>query len=92
VNAVLGAQAQLGNAGQNPGVPDRFNSVGSSPQGANGGNTPARHGPLPPTVIISPSAPVRAVYLVLAIFEVQADTQSSSMYLHLALPKPCRMT
>jgi hypothetical protein len=58
-NAVLGAQAQLGGAPQNPGaVPDRFSSMGGSPQGANGGSTPGRLGPLPPTVIISPSAPV----------------------------------
>ncbi|KAK1760873.1 phosphatase 2A regulatory B subunit-domain-containing protein [Echria macrotheca] len=56
-NAALGAQNQAGNSGQNPGVPDRFSSISGSPQGANGGSTPARHGPLPPTVIISPSAP-----------------------------------
>ncbi|KAK4453199.1 phosphatase 2A regulatory B subunit-domain-containing protein [Podospora aff. communis PSN243] len=57
-NAVLGAQAQLGGAPQNSGaVPDRFGSMGGSPQGANGGSTPGRLGPLPPTVIISPSAP-----------------------------------
>ena len=53
-HAALAAQGQLGNAGANTGV-DRFPG---QPQGANGG-TPARHGPLPPTVIISPSAPVR---------------------------------
>ncbi|KAK3365982.1 phosphatase 2A regulatory B subunit-domain-containing protein [Lasiosphaeria ovina] len=56
-NAALGAQAGLVGTTQNPGVPDRFSSIGGSPQGANGGATPARHGPLPPTVIISPSAP-----------------------------------
>lgn len=45
-------------SGQNPGVPDRFSSMGTPQQGANGGSTPGRLGPLPPTVIISPSAPV----------------------------------
>ncbi|KAK3685609.1 phosphatase 2A regulatory B subunit-domain-containing protein [Podospora appendiculata] len=55
-NAAIPGQGQLGNQGQNP-VPDRFSSAGGSPQGANGGNTPIRHGLLPPTVIISPSAP-----------------------------------
>ncbi|KAK3359735.1 phosphatase 2A regulatory B subunit-domain-containing protein [Lasiosphaeria hispida] len=54
-NATLAAQ--VGNSGQNPGVPDRFSSMGGSPQGANGGSATARLGPLPPTVIISPSAP-----------------------------------
>ncbi|KAL1871050.1 hypothetical protein VTK73DRAFT_2285 [Phialemonium thermophilum] len=50
---------QLGglNTPQNPGVPDRFSSVSAPPQGANGTSTPSRHGTLPPTVIISPSAP-----------------------------------
>ncbi|KAF6819138.1 Serine/threonine-protein phosphatase 2A 56 kDa regulatory subunit delta isoform [Colletotrichum sojae] len=38
-------------------VPDRYSSVGGAAQGANGGGSPARHGTLPPTVIISPSAP-----------------------------------
>ncbi|GKT58502.1 serine/threonine protein phosphatase 2A [Colletotrichum tofieldiae] len=37
-------------------VPDRYSSAGAA-QGANGGGSPARHGTLPPTVIISPSAP-----------------------------------
>lgn len=46
------------NAAQNPGVPDRFSSVSASQQATNGASTPARHGTLPPTVIISPSAPV----------------------------------
>ncbi|KAK3327912.1 protein phosphatase 2A regulatory B subunit [Cercophora scortea] len=55
-NAAITGQGQLGNQGQNPG-PDRFGGAGGSPQGANGGNTPIRHGLLPPTVIISPSAP-----------------------------------
>jgi serine/threonine-protein phosphatase 2A regulatory subunit B' len=44
--------------GSNPGVPDRFSSMTGSPNSANGGGTPVRHGALPPTVIISPSAPV----------------------------------
>jgi serine/threonine-protein phosphatase 2A regulatory subunit B' len=57
-HAALAAQGQLGNTGANPGAPDRFNTGGPG-QGANGGGTPVRHGPLPPTVIISPSAPVR---------------------------------
>lgn len=58
-HAALAAQGQLGPAGA-PGVPDRFGgSIGSQAQAANGGSTPVRHGPLPPTVIISPSAPVR---------------------------------
>ncbi len=59
-HAALAAQAQLGNAGAAPGIPDRFGGggVAGQPQGANGGSTPARLGPLPPTVIISPSAPV----------------------------------
>jgi len=52
----LGAPSQ--GSGQNPGVPDRFSSMGTPQQGANGGSTPGRLGPLPPTVIISPSAPV----------------------------------
>ncbi|EOO01523.1 putative serine threonine protein phosphatase 2a protein [Phaeoacremonium minimum UCRPA7] len=56
-NPGLGGQnAQLG-AGQNPGVPDRYTGLGGSPQSSNGGSTPNRHGTLPPTVIISPSAP-----------------------------------
>lgn len=38
---------------------DRFSGLGAPGQAPNGGNTPVRHGPLPPTVIISPSAPVR---------------------------------
>lgn len=44
------------NPGQGPGVPDRFSSM-SSASDANGPGTPSRHGSLPPTVIISPSAP-----------------------------------
>ncbi|KAK4155473.1 phosphatase 2A regulatory B subunit-domain-containing protein [Chaetomidium leptoderma] len=57
-HAALAAQGQLGNAGASPGVPDRFGGgVAGQPQGANGGSTPGRLGPLPPTVIISPSAP-----------------------------------
>ncbi|KAK4238724.1 phosphatase 2A regulatory B subunit-domain-containing protein [Achaetomium macrosporum] len=56
--ASLGAQAQPGSAGVNPGAPDRFSGgIAGQPQGANGSGTPVRHGPLPPTVIISPSAP-----------------------------------
>ncbi|KAH9241251.1 hypothetical protein K456DRAFT_601496 [Colletotrichum gloeosporioides 23] len=37
-------------------APDRFGCTGAA-QSANGGGSPARHGTLPPTVIISPSAP-----------------------------------
>ncbi|GAB1314939.1 serine/threonine-protein phosphatase 2A 56 kDa regulatory subunit delta isoform [Madurella fahalii] len=56
-HAALTAQAQLGAAGA-PGAADRFGgSIGGQTQGTNGGSTPVRHGPLPPTVIISPSAP-----------------------------------
>ncbi|TEA18253.1 Serine/threonine-protein phosphatase 2A 56 kDa regulatory subunit delta isoform [Colletotrichum sidae] len=44
----------LGN--QQGAVQDRYGSAGAA-QGANGGGSPARHGTLPPTVIISPSAP-----------------------------------
>ncbi|KAK3325280.1 phosphatase 2A regulatory B subunit-domain-containing protein [Apodospora peruviana] len=55
-NATIPGQAQA-SSGQNPGVPDRFSSIGGSPQGANGGAPSSRLGPLPPTVIISPSAP-----------------------------------
>ncbi|TPX10928.1 uncharacterized protein E0L32_008134 [Thyridium curvatum] len=49
----------LGNVGgtNNTGGPDRFGGVTGSPSAANGANTPTRHGTLPPTVIISPSAP-----------------------------------
>lgn len=58
-----GAPGQAGQVnslgGQNAGVPDRFGSLASPPPNANGSSTPARHGTLPPTVIISPSAPVR---------------------------------
>lgn len=45
--------------GQNPVVPDRFTNQTSPPMNLNGGSTPARHGTLTPTVILSPSAPVR---------------------------------
>ncbi|KAL2167155.1 hypothetical protein VTG60DRAFT_1645 [Thermothelomyces hinnuleus] len=55
-HASLAAQAQLGNTGANPPGPERF-GTGVPGQGANGAGTPARHGALPPTVIISPSAP-----------------------------------
>ncbi|KAL2135399.1 hypothetical protein VTI74DRAFT_8632 [Chaetomium olivicolor] len=55
--SALAAQAQHANAVVNPGVPDRYpGGVAGQPQAANG-STPIRHGPLPPTVIISPSAP-----------------------------------
>lgn len=58
-SGIPGQPGQLSglNNNQNPGVPDRFSSMTASPQGANGSNTPSRHGTLPPTVIISPSAP-----------------------------------
>ncbi|KAH9901825.1 protein phosphatase 2A regulatory B subunit [Xylariomycetidae sp. FL2044] len=36
---------------------DRFGSMGSQQQSPNGAATPSRHGALPPTVVISPSAP-----------------------------------
>jgi len=54
-----GQPPHLGSAGaaSNLGVPDRFSSMPEKT--ANGASTPARHGGLPPTVIISPSAPVR---------------------------------
>ncbi|KAI0897710.1 protein phosphatase 2A regulatory B subunit [Annulohypoxylon nitens] len=47
-----------GQAGQAPGqgAPDRFGNAGSQ-QSPNGAATPSRHGTLPPTVVISPSAP-----------------------------------
>ncbi|KAL2162728.1 hypothetical protein VTH06DRAFT_6564 [Thermothelomyces fergusii] len=52
----LTAQPHLGSTGANPPGSERFGS--SVPeQGANGAGTPARHGAVPPTVIISPSAP-----------------------------------
>ncbi|KAK4138652.1 protein phosphatase 2A regulatory B subunit [Trichocladium antarcticum] len=54
----LAAQGQLGITGASPSAPDRFGGgIGGQSQAANGANTPVRHGPLPPTVIISPSAP-----------------------------------
>lgn len=68
-HAALVAQAQLGNNGANAGGQDRFNTGGPG-QGANGGGTPARHGPLPPTVIISPSAPVRLTILLAFVWTV----------------------
>ncbi|KAH6685410.1 protein phosphatase 2A regulatory B subunit [Plectosphaerella plurivora] len=52
-HGVLNQPSPLG-AQQN--ASDRFAS-GSSPAGANGSSTPGRLGPLPPTVVISPSAP-----------------------------------
>jgi len=48
----------IGGGATGLGVPDRFSSMPEKT--ANGGGTPVRHGGLPPTVIISPSAPVRA--------------------------------
>ncbi|KAK4217077.1 phosphatase 2A regulatory B subunit-domain-containing protein [Rhypophila decipiens] len=56
-NVAIPGQGQMSSPGQMPGAaPDRFMSLGGSGQAANGGGTP-RHGTLPPTVIISPSAP-----------------------------------
>ncbi|OAA66837.1 serine/threonine-protein phosphatase 2a [Niveomyces insectorum RCEF 264] len=68
-----GQAPHIGNLGgvqaANPGVPDRFSSMGPAQQAPNGngsaassGNTsgtssPSRLGQLPPTVIVSPSAP-----------------------------------
>ncbi|KAI0169519.1 protein phosphatase 2A regulatory B subunit [Hypoxylon sp. FL1284] len=49
-----GASSLQGQAGQAPG-PDRFGAVGS--QSPNGAVTPRHGGALPPTVVISPSAP-----------------------------------
>jgi serine/threonine-protein phosphatase 2A regulatory subunit B' len=37
---------------------DRFNAMGGGSPSAGGPGTPSRHGQLPPSVIISPSAPV----------------------------------
>lgn len=56
-----GQPGQLGPLGssQNPGVPDRFSSMTSANTPANGGSAAGRLGSLTPTVIISPSAPVR---------------------------------
>jgi hypothetical protein len=48
-------------------TPDRFNSMGGSPS-AGGPGTPSRHGPLPPSVIISPSAPVRQLTVFVGIY------------------------
>ena len=79
--------AQVGNAGANAGV-DRFPG---QPQGANG-STPARHGPLPPTVIISPSAPVRPNHIkpLCRPFEHRTDVAySRSTYRRPAPLRPC---
>ncbi|KAJ2901680.1 putative serine threonine protein phosphatase 2a protein [Zalerion maritima] len=57
-HGALPGQSQLGNMASGSAVPDRFNSMGGQPAGPNGASTPSRHGgSLPPTVIISPSAP-----------------------------------
>ncbi|KAL1896510.1 serine/threonine-protein phosphatase 2A 56 kDa regulatory subunit delta isoform [Sporothrix stenoceras] len=65
-NSASGQAPQIGNLSGmqgNPGVPDRFSSMGSGQQGAgnagagSGTNSPSRLGQLPPTVIVSPSAP-----------------------------------
>lgn len=85
-HAALAAQAQLNNGG-NAALPDRFNTGGPG-QGANGGGTPARHGPLPPTVIISPSAPVRLDTMLTLIRTVL--TPLCSMCRHPVLLRPCR--
>jgi serine/threonine-protein phosphatase 2A regulatory subunit B' len=45
------------NPGHTIAAPDRFNSMGGVSPSAGGPGTPSRHG-LPPSVIISPSAPV----------------------------------
>ncbi|KAI1800563.1 protein phosphatase 2A regulatory B subunit [Daldinia bambusicola] len=52
-----GGSALQGQAGQAPGAgPDRFGNVGAQ-QSPNGAATPRHGGTLPPTVVISPSAP-----------------------------------
>ncbi|KAI0116809.1 protein phosphatase 2A regulatory B subunit [Daldinia grandis] len=52
-----GGSALQGQAGQAPGaLPDRFGNVGAQ-QSPNGAATPRHGGTLPPTVVISPSAP-----------------------------------
>ncbi|KAI1474213.1 hypothetical protein K445DRAFT_144827 [Daldinia sp. EC12] len=52
-----GGPALQGQAGQAPGAgPDRFGNVGAQ-QSPNGAATPRHGGTLPPTVVISPSAP-----------------------------------
>ncbi|ETS80296.1 hypothetical protein PFICI_07825 [Pestalotiopsis fici W106-1] len=55
-------RGDTGNAGQTgspsgQGTADRFGNLGSSQGSPNGSATPSRHGSLPPTVVISPSAP-----------------------------------
>jgi serine/threonine-protein phosphatase 2A regulatory subunit B' len=42
-------------------APDRFNAMGGLSSGGGGPGTPNRHPSLPPSVIISPSAPVCCV-------------------------------
>jgi hypothetical protein len=87
-HAALLAQAQAGNNGANAGGQDRFNTGGPG-QGANGGGTPARHGPLPPTVIISPSAPVRLDILLAFVWTVLTPLYSTCR--HPALLRLCPM-
>lgn len=55
-----GLQPQPGslNPGQNSlAAPDRFGSLGGGQSPSGGPSTPGRHGQLPPSVVISPSAP-----------------------------------
>ena len=70
-------------------APDRFNSMGGSPNaGASG--TPSRHGQLPPSVIISPSAPVsqhEVVAKVYANYSLSAYSPSRSSGNN--APRPC---
>ena len=70
------------------GAPDRFNSMGGLPS-AGGPGTPNRHGQLPPSVIISPSAPVRQLT---KMMEIYANYYLSSIFLLLAQRKQCLMT
>ncbi|CAK7265300.1 serine/threonine-protein phosphatase 2A 56 kDa regulatory subunit delta isoform [Sporothrix epigloea] len=63
-SATSGQPPHIGNIQGNPGVPDRFNTMsGQQSAGAgltgsgSGTNSPSRLGQLPPTVIVSPSAP-----------------------------------
>jgi serine/threonine-protein phosphatase 2A regulatory subunit B' len=52
-----GPMSSLNPAHPNMAAPDRFASVGGSAPSAGVPGTPSRHGQLPPSVIISPSAP-----------------------------------
>ena len=75
-------------------APDRFNQMGGSPS-AGGTGTPSRYGQLPPSVIISPSAPVSQLQAVVglcankvlfSIFPLQAQQKLCPMTLPLLKP------